>query len=139
MRISVFLTIVLICGNSCSGSGNDRSDSEGPESSIRVTNASPSVLDSVLVKFPRGVERYQNLAPGDTSEYRTVRTENFDPGVRVYIAGKGEGATTVISHYRGPAILNTGRYTCRIWIESVEGFGDDSFKVKHEFVREADI
>ena len=78
MRNSVLLAILLLCVSSCSG-GNDQSKSGEKESIIRITNGSPSVLDTVLVRFPEGVERFQNLAPGDTSEYQSVSTKQFEP------------------------------------------------------------
>jgi hypothetical protein len=76
---------------------------------IRVANRSDVELRDVVVRFPSQTERYGDIPPGKTTEYRKVSKAYSYARIRAVIDGKE--VVLQPTDYVGERLLSGGNYT----------------------------
>ena len=86
---------------------------------IRITNDSSVTMENVLVKFPGQAERYGDIPPNVSTEYRKVDRAYRYAYIEVVV--KGEKAVIQPKDFVGEQLLDPGRYSYILSYDSKSG------------------
>jgi len=100
LRIGSFLYLLIIVACLCGCRKEVR---------LRIANRSDVELLNVVVRFPSQTEKYGNILPGRTTEYRKVNKAYRYAYIEAVIEGKE--AILQPQDYVGESLLSGGNYT----------------------------
>jgi len=103
------LATLLVVATACPEPLGFDDDEKSGEVDIRVENASTHVLADIEVGFPEGRKGYGTLAPGQRSQYRTIKGAYRYAYIEAMVAGSKMVLQPI--DYVGESFLAPGRYT----------------------------